>query len=161
MEVRTVDVSYLLQPNCLGCSPADKEVLDKGVFGRGLMSGKVLHDSQARRAGFYKDIAMVHAGEGGCHFQHLPLFDYLFFAARMRVSHGVIECRERARLALRATGLDGTRPLGSLTMSQFRVVSIATELVANPTLLVALDPTQVCQYAASYVVNISYISYIL
>jgi hypothetical protein len=76
MEVRTEGVSYLLQPNCLGCSP-DKEVLDKvnlhltpgsvtvlmglgsahtcllevialrqGGIGRGLMSGKVLHDSQ-------------------------------------------------------------------------------------------------------------------
>lgn len=105
----------------------------------GEMRGKVLYDGDCRRSGFYKDIAVV-SDIGFAHFGSLTVFDYLYFGARLRILHDVVECRERARQACRVTGLDGSIQLYQLSPTDLRIASIALEVVANPTLLVVIDP---------------------
>jgi ABC-type multidrug transport system ATPase subunit len=54
----------------------------------------------------------------------------------------LIECRERARLAAKTCGLDGSIILGSLTKSEIRIFNIAQELVGNPTFICLIDPLE-------------------
>ena len=107
----------------------------------GLLAGKILCDCQVRKTGFYKDIAIVN-DIGIAHFGSLTIFDYLYYGARLRVTHGVVECRERARLACRVTRLDGSLQLHQLSKTELRILSIAIEIVGNPTLIVLKDPIE-------------------
>lgn len=57
-----------------------------------------------------------------------------------RVPHGTIECRERARAAIRLSGLDGSTKIYHLTKGEMRLLDIASELVGHPTLICLMDP---------------------
>jgi ABC-type multidrug transport system ATPase subunit len=107
----------------------------------GMIGGKIHYDGSARKPGIYKDIVLIN-DIGITHFESLTVFDYLYYGARLRVNHGVIECRERARLAGRLVGLDGNTKIGRLSKSEVRILSIAVELVGNPTLICLIDPTE-------------------
>jgi ABC-type multidrug transport system ATPase subunit len=107
----------------------------------GMIGGKIHYDGSARKPGIYKDIVLIN-DIGITHFESLTVFDYLYYGARLRVTHGVIECRERARLAGRLVGLDGNTKIGRLSKSEVRILSIAVELVGNPTLICLIDPTE-------------------
>lgn len=107
----------------------------------GLLGGKILHDGAVRKTAIYKDIAFI-KDIGISHFESLTVFDYLYYGARLRVTHGVIECRERARLAARVVGLEGSTKIGRLSKAEVRILSIAAELVGNPTLICLVDPTE-------------------
>eukprot|EP01031_Cornospumella_fuschlensis_P028342 gene28342-34218_t len=107
----------------------------------GLMSGKIYYDGAVRKNGIFKDIVLIH-DLGVTHFNSLSVFDYLYYGARLRISHGIIECRERARQAARVVSLDGTKRIGELSKAELRVLDIAAELVSNPTLICLLDPTE-------------------
>ena len=58
----------------------------------------------------------------------------------IRVSHGNIECRERARSAIRLVGLDGSTKIYHLTKGEMRLLDIASELVGHPTLICLMEP---------------------
>jgi ABC-type transporter Mla maintaining outer membrane lipid asymmetry ATPase subunit MlaF len=105
----------------------------------GQMAGKLQYDGVTRKRDFYRDIAFVN-DFGFAHFGSLTVFDYLYFGARLRLSLGVVECRERARQACRSVGLDGALQLHQLGPAELRIASIALEIVGNPTLVIALDP---------------------
>ncbi|RYH14001.1 hypothetical protein EON65_34350 [archaeon] len=107
----------------------------------GLMSGKIYYDGVIRKNGIFKDIVLIH-DLGVTHFNSLSVFDYLYHGARLRVSHGIIECRERARQAARVVYLEGTKRIGTLSKPELRLLDIAAELVSNPTLICLLDPTE-------------------
>eukprot|EP01038_Epipyxis_sp_PR26KG_P004858 gene4858-6808_t len=107
----------------------------------GLMSGKISYDGSSRKNGIFKDIVLIN-DVGITHFDSLTVLDYLYYGARLRISHGTIECRERARLAAKIVNIDGNSRLGTLSKSEIRVLNIAVELVGNPTLICLLDPTE-------------------
>lgn len=107
----------------------------------GLMSGKIMYDGAVRMNGIFKDMAFIH-DLGVTHFSTLSVFDYLFYGARLRVSHDTSECRERARQAAKVAGLDGTRRIGSLGRAELRILDIAAELVSNPSLICLIDPCE-------------------
>jgi ABC-type multidrug transport system ATPase subunit len=102
-------------------------------------SGRILYDGTARKQEHYKDIAFVSTLKDS-NFESLTVFDYLYFGARLRITHDATECRERARQTCRLTGLEATAQLCQLSSTELRIVSIAVEVVGNPTLIVALDP---------------------
>lgn len=107
----------------------------------GMLGGKVLHDGAVRKNAIYKDISLI-KDIGISHFESLTVFDYLYYGARLRITNGVIECRERARLAARIVGLEGNTKIGRLSKSEVRILSIAAELVGHPTLICLVDPTE-------------------
>jgi ABC-type multidrug transport system ATPase subunit len=107
----------------------------------GLMSGKILYDGAVRRNGIFKDIVLIH-DLGVSHFGSLTVFEYLFYGARLRIYHEVLECRERARQAAQVVGLDQHRTISSLNKSELRILDIAVELVSNPSLICLIDPTE-------------------
>jgi ABC-type multidrug transport system ATPase subunit len=107
----------------------------------GFMSGSILYDGVIRKSGIFKDIAFISESESS-HFDSLTVFEYLVYGARLRISHGMIECRERSRMAAKVTGLEGTTKLGNLNLGELRLLSIAVELVGNPTLICLSNPIQ-------------------
>lgn len=107
----------------------------------GFMSGSIHYDSAIRKSGIFKDIAFISESESS-HFDSLTVFEYLVYGARLRISHGMIECRERSRMAAKVTGLEGTKSLGTLSLGELRLLSIAVELVGNPTLICLSNPLQ-------------------
>ncbi len=100
-----------------------------------------MFDGAVRKSGIYKDIVLIN-DIGISHFDSLTVFDYLYYGARLRLTHGVIECRERARQAARLVGLEGSTTIGKLSKSAVRILSVAAELVGNPTLICLIDPTE-------------------
>ena len=107
----------------------------------GYMAGNIQYDSALRKGGAFKDIAFVTSDIGYVnHFDSLSVFDYLYYCARLRVSHGNIECRERARSAIRLVGLDGSTKIYHLTKGEMRLLNIASELVGHPTLICLMEP---------------------
>ena len=134
----------------------------------GFMSGHIQYDSTQRRVGVFKDISFIPSTENKflssysyffgsiigtistngnnsidiAHFDSLTVFEYLYYSARLRCPHGVIECRERARVATKVTELEGSIRVEKLTTGELRLLSIAAELVGNPTLLCLADPVK-------------------
>jgi ABC-type multidrug transport system ATPase subunit len=105
----------------------------------GSMKGKVLIDSVVRKIGVYRDIAFI-SDCGRIHTDNLTVFDYLYFGARLRIAQDELECRERARLACRAVGLDPYTIVLHLCEVDRRALNIAVELVGYPTLIVLDSP---------------------
>lgn len=127
----------------LGLGHEHKNLLDCMAMRQkdGLVGGKIYFDAVVRKTALYRDIALVNH-TGNTHFSGLTVFDYLYFGARLRTTQNEVECRERARHACRVTGLDGTLKLHTLHTTELRIVSIAIELVGNPTLIVLTDITE-------------------
>jgi ABC-type multidrug transport system ATPase subunit len=107
----------------------------------GYSAGWIRYDNLVRLNGIYSDVAIVE-DTSTSHFRTLSVLDYLFFAARMRLSVTHAECKERARAAAKAIGLDGFRKLETLTLGAYRLVNIAAELVGNPRLLCLVNPLE-------------------
>lgn len=107
----------------------------------GLLAGKIQYDGSVRRNGVFKDIALIN-DISFIHFDSLTVFDCLYYGARLRIANSEIECRERARLAARVVGLDGSAVLDKLTPGESRVLRIAEELVGQPTLLCLTNPVE-------------------
>lgn len=107
----------------------------------GFMSGSIQYDNSVRTSGAFRDIVYV-SETGGSHFDSLTVFDYLFYAARLRIAQGNIECRERARVATKLVGLDGGSKIGTLNKADLRLLTIAGELVGYPTLVCIMDPLE-------------------
>lgn len=110
----------------------------------GYLSGKILYDSVARKNGWFKDIVHIKFNKNSQlserYYNRLSVFEYLYYGARLRISYGVIECRERTRNAIKLVGLDSSATVNTLTASELRMLSIAVELVGNPTLLCLENP---------------------
>jgi ABC-type multidrug transport system ATPase subunit len=110
----------------------------------GYLSGKILYDKVSRKNGWFKDIVHIvfnaNSQLSERYYSRLTVFEYLFYGARLRISHGSAECRERTRNAIKLIGLDGTATVKSLSASEVRMLSIAVELVSNPTLLCLENP---------------------
>lgn len=106
-----------------------------------VLDGKMLYDGDTRNVGIYKDIVLIN-DIGIVHFESLTVFEYLYFGARLRVICSTSECRERARLAARLVGIDGGVQIGQLSTADVRILSIAAELVGNPTLVCLTNPTE-------------------
>ena len=128
----------------------------------GHIAGSLLFDNSIRSPGPYSDIAFVTKKYTNC-FLELTVFDFLYWSARLRVTHGAIECRSeiiciffltiylyslrtffvyrnRATEAAKLIRLDSSLKLANLKNDQLRLLSIGSELVSNPTLICLDDP---------------------
>jgi ABC-type multidrug transport system ATPase subunit len=141
------DASLTLRPGSvsaiIGCGSGYKKLLECIALrqNEGFMSGSIHYDNSVRQSGAFRDIVFV-ADTGGSHFDSLTVFDYLFFAARLRISQGKIECRERARVATKLVGLDGSSRIQTLNATDLRLLTIAGELVGMPTLICISSPLE-------------------
>ena len=139
------DVSMTLKPGSVsafyGTGHGYKRLLECIALRQtaGFMSGSIHYDNSTRKSGSFRDVVYV-SETGGAHFESLTVFDYLFFAAKLRISHGNIECRERARVATKLVGIEGGSKIRSLSKTDLRLMMIAGELVGMPTLLCIMNP---------------------
>jgi ABC-type multidrug transport system ATPase subunit len=111
--------------------------LQPSVFGH--LSGSITYDDSIRSIGAYCDIAFI-AKRKIQSLLHIHVFDYLYYAARLRTTLGTHECRSRAVEAARIVGLDLGTKLQHLKMGQRVQLLIASELVGQPTLICLDDP---------------------
>lgn len=111
--------------------------LQPSVFGN--LLGSISYDNSIRTSGSYCDIAFIPKRTVQS-LQHIHVFDYLYFAARLRTTLGSHECRSRAAEAARIVGLDIGVKLQDLRMGQHVQLLIAAELVGQPTLICVEDP---------------------
>jgi ABC-type multidrug transport system ATPase subunit len=111
--------------------------LQPSVFGH--LSGSITYDDSIRSIGSYCDIAFI-PKRTILSLQHIHVFDYLFYAARLRTTLGTHECRSRAAEAARIVGLDVGTKLEYLKSGQRIQLLIAAELVGQPTLICLDDP---------------------
>lgn len=142
------EVSLTLRPGSvsvfMGCGDAHKRLLECIALrqNEGFMCGSIHYDNSIRHSGAFRDIVFV-SNVGGAHFDSLTVFDYLFFAARLRISQGNnVECRERARVATKLVNLDGSASIASLSPTDLRLLTIAGELVGMPTLVCIQNPLE-------------------
>jgi ABC-type multidrug transport system ATPase subunit len=87
------------------------------------MSGNIQYDNTVRTNGAFKDIVYI-TDPGTTYFDSLTTFDYLFYAARLRTSHGKIECLERARVISKLMGLDGASKLKEVSHGKILIERI-------------------------------------
>lgn len=110
----------------------------------GYLSGKILYDSLQRKNGWFKDIVHISFNSNSQlserYYSRLSVFEYLYYGARLRISHGEVECRERTRNAIKIIGLNSTAIVNELTSSEVRLLSIAVELIGFPSLLCLENP---------------------
>jgi ABC-type multidrug transport system ATPase subunit len=141
------DVNMALRPGSvstfMGSGVGHKKLLECIALRQteGFMAGSIHYNNSARHSGAFRDIVFV-SDTGGSHFDSLTVFDYLFFAAKLRISQGNIECRERARVATKLVNLDGSSKIQTLNNTDLRLLTIAGELVGMPTLLCILNPLE-------------------
>ena len=95
---------------------------------QGYMEGSIYYDTVIRSSGLYRDIAYVPDNQDCFHFERLRVFESLFYAARLRTSQSVVECRERAREMARFLELDGSSFVNALSVTEKRILSIAAEV---------------------------------
>ena len=108
---------------------------------QGYCSGKILYQGNARVNGLFKDVAYI-SDYLDSYFDYLTLFDYVYYGARLRMLQTTFDCRERSRNAIKLLGLDGNQKIKSLSKVELRLLSIAAELVSNPSLIVLKDPLE-------------------
>ena len=145
----------------MGLGPGPKSLLKLIALRHkfGIATGKILYDGVERSNDFYKDIAFIH-DVGIFDFDGLSVFDYLYYGAKLRIEHSATECRERARQAAKALDLQVATKLGKLTKGELRLLAIATELVANPTLMCIVDPTGTHYTHHTYHTHYTYLTHL-
>jgi ABC-type multidrug transport system ATPase subunit len=95
---------------------------------RGYMEGTLCYDTESRACGLYRDVAYIPDSQECFHFERLRVFESLYFAARLRTSQSIVECRERARDIARFLDLDGSSYVGNLNATETRLLTIASEV---------------------------------
>lgn len=105
----------------------------------GVFSGEILFNKDSRSIGHHKDIVFI-SKFPDMHFGSLSVFDFVLYSCQLRVSYDIIECRERSRHVLKLVGISGTSMVAILGKGEQRLLSIAIELISNPSLIVLNDP---------------------
>ena len=106
----------------------------------GHIAGRVHHDNSTRKNGsYFRDIAYVRDFDSH-YFDYLTVFDFLWWAARLRLSVSLAECSTRAREAALLVDLNCLSWVRELNSGQRILLALAAELVSAPSLICVQSP---------------------
>jgi ABC-type multidrug transport system ATPase subunit len=107
---------------------------------KGHIAGHVNHDSSIRKNGsHFRDIAYVKDFDSH-YFDYLTVFDFLWWAARLRLTLSLAECSTRAREAALLVDLNCLSWVRELNSGQRILLALASELVSSPSLICVESP---------------------
>ncbi len=109
---------------------------------RGCGSGMVLLNGKKREHGVYGDIVYMSGLDMDQvrHFDQLRIFDLLYYTAKLRTKISDIDCRNKVRDIVRLINIDGTLKVELLSVLEVRLLTIAMELMGDPSLLCIESP---------------------
>jgi ABC-type multidrug transport system ATPase subunit len=106
----------------------------------GFIGGSIYHDNSIRKNGScFRDIAYVKDFDSNF-FGHLTVEAFLMWASQLRLALSEAECSARAREAAKILNLEGHVQIKDLRRGQRILLSVAAELVENPTLICIDSP---------------------
>lgn len=102
---------------------------------KGHIAGHINHDSSIRKNGsHFRDVAYVKDFDSH-YFDYLTVFDFLWWAARLRLTLSLAECSTRAREAALLVDLNCLSWVRELNSGQRILLALASELVSSPSLI--------------------------
>jgi ABC-type multidrug transport system ATPase subunit len=105
----------------------------------GHTTGKLYHDKTIRKSASYRDIVYIYNLDLH-YFNHLTVFEYLFWSAMLRLWLSESECGTRGKEAAKLIGLDLDTKIYLLSKHERILLIIASELVSLPTLICINSP---------------------